>query len=210
MKVTAVFDVLSHWCLAAWPAFEAARAELGHDHVDLMLAPILNGFPMGVPAEYERWCYTRGTRAYEMTLHADWYEDTRTTTLWANAAAVAASLLGADLATSARAAMRAAMEEGALLGRRDVAVDAIASATGVDAHALDRSIDSADVGRALNDANATLVRWQCIERPSWRLENANGDRITMQGVWHKNAIVSCIAALKADERAYAEAGAPPF
>jgi predicted DsbA family dithiol-disulfide isomerase len=196
--------------LAAWPALEAARAELGDGAVELMLAPILNGFPMGVPAEHERWFYTRGTRAYDMTLRVDWYEDSRTTTLWANAAAVAASLLGADLATSTRAAMRAAMEEGALLGRRDVAVDTIARATGVDAHALDRLIDSADVGRALNDGNATLARWQCNERPSWRLENANGDCVTMQGVWHKDAILSCIAALKADERAYAEAGAPPF
>lgn len=144
MKVTAIFDVLSHWCLAAWPAFEAARAELGDDR----------GF------------YTRGSRAYQMTLHADWYEDARTTTLWANAAVIAASRLGAGLATSSRAAMRAAMEEGALLGRRDVAVEVIARAASVDAHALDRMIESAEVGRSLNDANAALARWQCSERPS--------------------------------------------
>lgn len=209
MKVTVAFDVLSHWCLAAWPAFEAARAEVGTDRIELLIAPIANGFPMGLPAAHERWFYGRGTLAYGMQLHADWYEDNRTTTLWANAAVVAAAHLGADLAETARGTMRAAMEERALLGRRDQAVETVARLAQLDAHALDRLIGSAEIGRHLNAANETLARWQCAERPSWRIENANGDFVTMQGVWQTAPVLACIDALRSDERAYAQAGTPP-
>lgn len=209
MKVTAVFDVLSHWCLAAWPAFEAALDEVGAARTELLIAPIMDGFPMGLPAEHERWFYQRGTLAYGMTLHPDWYEDNRTTTLWANAAVVAAAHLGADLAQTARATMRAAMEEGGLLGRRDVAVNTVARIAELDAHALDRLVDSAEIGRHLWGANEALASWHCAERPSWRVENANGDFVTMQGVWQSAPVLACIEALQSDERAYAQAGTPP-
>ena len=210
MKVTAFFDVLSHWCLAAWPAFERARTEVGTGSVDLLLAPIHNGFPMGLPAEQERWFYTRGTRAYGMNLRADWYENDRTTTLWANAAVVAASLAGAELAHTAYAVMRAGMGDGELLGRRDVAIDVAARVGRVSADQVARLIDDPRVGRRLNEANALLAQWQCVERPSWRIENANGDHATLQGVWQEDAIGSCIDALRSDESAYAQAGKPPF
>lgn len=210
MKVTAFFDVLSHWCLAAWPAFERARTEVGADNVDLLLAPVHNGFSIGFPAEQERWFYTRGTRAYGMTLRADWYENDRTTTLWANAAVVAASLAGADLGHTAYGVMRASMEDGELLGRRDVAIEVTARIARISTDDVARLIDDSKVGQQLNHANALLSQWGCVERPSWRIENANGDHATLQGVWQEEAIGSCIDALRNDERAYAEAGKPPF
>lgn len=204
-----MFDVLSHWCLAAWPAYESAVRRLGAANVELLLAPILNGFPMGLPPENEQWFYRRGTGAYGVTLRPDWYETDRTTTLWANAAIVAAAALGADLPDLAIRTMRAAMEEGALLGRRDVAVKTVARLAQLDATRLDSQIDDASTGRSLNAGNETLARWRCVERPSWRLENASGDFVVMQGVWHRAAIDACLDALQADETAYAAAGSPP-
>jgi 2-hydroxychromene-2-carboxylate isomerase len=209
MKVTAAFDVLSHWCLAAWPAYERAVEMVGPSNVRLLLAPIGNGFPMGMPPEAERWFYTRGTRAYGMTLDATWYETDRTTTLWANAAVVAAAALGADLAGVAHAAMESAMKRGEMLGRRDVAVATVARLAGLDPAGLSDEMERASTGRALNEANAALAAWHCAERPSWRLENANGDFVVMQGVWHRAAIEGSIDALSADEAAYRAAGAPP-
>lgn len=206
MRVIAIFDVLSHWCLAAWPAFEAAQAQAP---TELVLAPILNGFPMGAPAEHEAWFYKRGSLAYDMTLHSDWYENELSTTLHANAAVVAASLLGADLPKTTVAVMRAAMEDGVKMGRRDVAVTTVARIAGLDAAALDRSMRSAEAGRRLNAANAELQRIGCTERPSWLMENANGDRVVMQGIWQKEPILSSLTALQSDEQAYARAGAPP-
>jgi 2-hydroxychromene-2-carboxylate isomerase len=144
-----------------------------------------------------------------MTLRCDWYEDNRTTTLYANAAVVAASLLGADLAETAIKTMRTAMNDGAKLGRRDVAVETVARIASVDPHALDNMLDTAEVGRALNRGNEELQRIGCAERPSWYMENANGDHVAMQGVWQKDAVLATIAALHDDEEAYAKAGAPP-
>jgi len=206
MKITAVFDVLSHWCLAAWPAFEALRET---NPVELRLAPILNGFPMGVPAEHEQWFYRRGSLAYAMTLRADWYEDTRTTTLHANAAVIAAARLGADLAETAIGTMRAAMEHGGKLGRRNIAVRTVARIAHLDVHALEEMMNSAEVGRELNAANDFLRQIGCNERPSWYLENANGDHVAMQGVWQKDALLACAKALHDDEAAYAKAGPVP-
>lgn len=209
MKATAVFDVLSHWCLAAWPAYEDLKEKLGSSNVELLLAPIGNGFPMGMAPELEAWFYTRGTRAYGSVLRSGWYESDTTTTLWANAAVAAAATLGADLPSLAHATMEAAMKNGELLGRREIAVATLARIAGLDAARLNAQIDRAETGAALNAGNAALAQWGCAERPSWRLENANGDFVVMQGVWHAAALSACADALMADERAYAAAGTPP-
>jgi predicted DsbA family dithiol-disulfide isomerase len=209
MRVTVAFDVLSHWCLAAWAAFESARDRVGAANVELLLAPILNGFPMGVPPEHERWFYGRGSLVYSKQLRSDWYESDRTTTLWANAAVVAASALGADFEKTSHRAMTAAMEHGGLLGRRIVAVETVAQLTGIDAKRIDEQIDASATGRALNAGNAALEKWGCVERPSWRIENGIGDFTIMQGIWRVEPIVACIDALAADEKAYAAAGGPP-
>jgi hypothetical protein len=105
--------------------------------------------------------------------------------------------------------MIAAMQNGERLGRRDVAVATVARLAGIDASRLNAQIDRAETGRALNEANGALARWGCAERPSWRLENGNGDFVVMQGIWHAPALAAAADALIADEAAYAAAGAPP-
>jgi len=209
MKATVVVDVLSHWCLAAWPAYEALKEKLGSSNVEMLLAPVLNGFPMGIRPEAEAWYYTRVTRAYGEVLRSDWYESDTTTTLWANAAVAAAASLGADLAATAHRTMEAAMKNGEKLGRRDVAVAMVARIAALDAARLNARIDRAETGAALNDGNSALAKWRCVERPSWRLENANGDFVVMQGVWHASALTACADALMSDEAAYAAAGTLP-
>ena len=164
---------------------------------------------MGMRPEQEAWFYTRGTRAYGMVLRSDWYESDSTTTLWANAAVAAAAALGADFRALTRETMIAAMENGELLGRRKVALATVARLSGLDAKRLNEQIDRPATGEALNDGNAALARWGCSERPSWRIENANGDFVVLQGVWHAGAVIACADALLADEAAYAAAGTPP-
>lgn len=209
MKATAIFDVLSHWCVAAWPAYEALSEKLGSSNVELLIAPVHNGFTPGYTPETLAWYFKRGTRAYGAVLRSDWYENNTTTTLWANAAAVAAAALGADLPTVVRGAMDAAMKDGEKLGRRDVAVATIARISGIDAARLDGQLDRAETGATLNEGNAALARWGCSERPSWRIGNANGDFIVMQGIWNAAPLLACVDALQADEAAYAAAGGQP-
>lgn len=206
MKVSVFMDVLSHWCLAAWPAFEAARRECD---AELRLAPLNDGRPIGFAPEAERWFYKRGSLAYGTDLRSDWYESDSTTTLYANAAVAAAAFLGADLPQVAAGAMRAAMEDGAKLGRRDTAVTTISALASIDPAVLNSAMDSAEVEERLRRGNAELKSIGCNERPSWLITNANGDRVTMQGVWQSDAVLSVIHALRRDEAAYASAGSPP-
>lgn len=61
----------------------------------------------------------------------------------------------------------------------------------------------------LLDGNKRLAAIGGNERPTWHLQNDNGDFAVLQGIWHKEAVASVAEALLHDERAYATAGAPP-
>ncbi|HEX3549776.1 MAG TPA: DsbA family protein [Candidatus Elarobacter sp.] len=210
MKVTAFFDVLSHWCLAAQPAIDALRATLASDvELEVVLAPVSDGTPMGFTHDLEAWFYRRGTLAYGAELDAAWCEDADTTTWHANAAVAAAARSGADTAVLGARVSRAAMVDGRLLGREDEAARVVADLTGGDAGALREAMRADDVATALRAGNARLAAIGCGERPSWELVNANGDRAVLQGVWQAEAILPLVRAMLDDERAYRRAGPPP-
>jgi protein-disulfide isomerase-like protein with CxxC motif len=210
MKVTAFVDVLSHWCLAAQPALDALRATLADDvALEVVLAPLGDGAPVGFTHAQEAWYYTRGTLAYGRELDPGWCEGIETTTWHANAAVAAGVSFGANPIVLGRRVSRAAMVDGLLLGRESEAVRAVAKFTGVDEGALREAMHGEAVVSALHAGNARLAAIGCAERPSWELVNDNGDRAVLQGVWQAEAILPLARALLDDERAYRRAGAPP-
>jgi len=210
MKVTAFVDVLSHWCLAAQPALDALRATLADDVVlEVVLAPVGDGAPVGFTHEAEAWFYTRGTLAYGRELDPAWCEGVETTTWHANAAVAAGVAFGANPIVLGRRVSRAAMVDGLLLGRESEAVRAVAKFTGADEQALRDAMRGEAVAATLRAGNARLASIGCAERPSWELANGNGDRAVLQGVWQAEAILPLARALLDDERAYRRAGTPP-
>jgi protein-disulfide isomerase-like protein with CxxC motif len=210
MKVTAFVDVLSHWCLAAQPAFEALRATLADDVAfEIVLAPLGDGAPVGFTNEQESWFYQRGTLAYGRVLNAAWCEGVDTTTWHANAAVAAGVALGADPVELGYRVSCAAMVDGKLLGREDEAVHAVAQLTGLAEDTLRETMHSEAVVAKLHAGNAQLASIGCAERPSWELVNDNGDSAVLQGVWQAEAILPLAHALFEDERAYRRAGPPP-
>ena len=210
MKVTAYVDVLSHWCLAAQPAVDALRAMLADDvGLEVVLAPLADGAPVGFTHAQEAWFYTRGTLAYGTELDASWCEDAETTTWHANAAVAAGVSLGSNSIVLGRRVSRAAMVDGLLLGRESEAARVVAKFTGVDERALLEAMRSDAIVSALHAGNARLAAIGCAERPSWELVNDNGDRAVLQGVWQAEAILPLARALLDDERAYRRAGPPP-
>ncbi len=210
MKVTAFIDVLSHWCLAAQPALSALHATLADDvTVEIVIAPVGDGGPVGFPNAAEAWFYTRGTLAYVTKLKASWCEDETTSTWHANAAVAAAITLGANAVELAPRVSRAAMVDGAMLGREGEAVRVVSQSTGIAEDKLRNAMRSDAVVQALHAANARLAAIGCAERPSWELVNDNGDRAVLQGVWQAEAILPLARALLEDERAYRRAGLPP-
>ncbi|HWT06255.1 MAG TPA: hypothetical protein VN224_10900 [Xanthomonadales bacterium] len=210
MKVTAFVDVLSHWCLAALPALDALRGTLADDvSLDVVIAPLGDGAPVGFTNAAEAWFYTRGTLAYGTVLDPSWCEDETASTWHANAAVAAAVALGANTIALVRCVSRAAMVDGHLLGRESEAVRVVSTFTGIAEETLRETMRRDAVVSALHAANARLAAIGCAERPSWELVNDNGDKAVLQGVWQAEAILPLARALLDDERAYRRAGPPP-
>ena len=210
MKATAFVDVLSHWCLAALPALDALRGTLADDvALEVVIAPLGDGAPVGYTNAAEAWFYTRGTLAYGTVLDPSWCEDETTSTWHANAAVAAAIARGADPIALARSVSRAAMVDGKLLGRESEAVRIVSTSTGITEDKLRVTMQSDAIVQALHAANARLAAIGCAERPSWELVNDNGDHAVLQGVWQAEAILPLARALLDDERAYHRAGLPP-
>lgn len=210
MKVTAFVDVLSHWCLAAQPALEALRATLADDvALEVVFAPVADGEAVGFTNAAEAWFYKRGTLAYGTTLDPSWCEDESISTRHANAAVAAAVALGANPIELAPRVSRAAMVDGALLGRESEAARVVALLSGIAEPRLRAAMRGDVVAQALHAGNARLAAIGCAERPSWELVNDNGDRAVLQGVWQAEAIVPLARAMLDDERAYGRAGPPP-
>ena len=210
MKATAFVDVLSHWCLAALPALDALRGTLADDvSLEVVIAPLGDGTPVGFTNALEAWFYTRGTLAYGTVLDPSWCEDETTSTWHANAAVAAGIALGADPIALLRCVSRAAMVDGQLLGRESEAVRIVAAFTGVAEETLRETMRGDALVGALHAANVRLAAIGCAERPSWELVNDNGDKAVLQGVWQAEAILPLARALLDDERAYRRAGSPP-
>jgi hypothetical protein len=207
MKATLFVDVLSHWCLAAVPAAQSLL-DLGVDF-ELVYAPLKDGAPLGFTNEMETWFYERGSGAYDMQLSAAWCEGPHISTWAANAAAFAAGEVTGNQLNAAHAMMSAAMEHAALVGRPEEAYTAAASFAGVAAQEIERHASEARVRQILLDGNKRLAAIGADERPTWHLENRNGDYAILKGIWHKEAVASVAIALRQDEQAYIVAGEPP-
>lgn len=207
MKTTVFWDVLSHWCLASVPA---ARALQGLGEIEIAYALGGDGRALGYTTEMLAWYYQRGRLSYGRTFYADWCEGPETSTWYANAAAyVAGDILGDPIGV-AEAIGKAALEERALLGRPDEAFAQAAAIAGVHVSEIASRAAQPAVAQHLALGNARLKSLGLDERPSFVIENANGDRAIFKGLWERDALVAAAEALLRDEDAYRRAGAAPF
>ena len=207
MRATFFLDTLSHWCLVAVPAVRELET-LGV-RTEIVIAPVNDGKPMGVTNAFEAWCYERGTHAYAKTFDASWCEGPQSSTGPADIATLVAIDAGAKPLEAFEAIASEALERGALFARPDVVNAFAARLVHLDVAEFTRRAEDPAIARRLADGNARLVALGADERPTFLLENANGDRAILKGMWQRDAVVACAKALLADERAYANAGTPP-
>lgn len=208
MKAEFFVDVCSHWCLVAIPAAAALREM--NVQLEVVYAPLNNGEPLGFTNEMETWFYKRGAGAYGRDLKCDWCEGPETATWHANASAHAAGEILGDHLKGVHAIMLAAMEGGVLVGRAEEAHAVAAAAAGVPLQEIERRVSAAGLREMLNAGNQRLAAIGADERPTFVLENDNGDRVVFKGVWQKDAIVAAALALQHDEQAYTRAGPSPY
>lgn len=208
MKAEVYIDVVSHWCLVAVPAMEALR-EMGVP-VEIVYAPLNNGEPIGFTSDVESWFYKRGALAYGRDLKPDWCEGPEVGSWHANASAYVAGEIIGDQVKAAHGMMSAAMERGVLVGRAEEAHTVAAAIGNVPLQEIERRVSAAGLHEKLNAGNQRLAAAGANERPTFVLENANGDRSVLKGVWQRDALVAVAQAMMHDEAAYAKAGPPPF
>lgn len=208
MKAEYFVDVCSHWCLVAVPAVQALQ-DLGID-VEVVYAPLNDGKPLGFTSEMETWFYRRGTGAYGKTLHPDWCEGPDTSTWHANVSAFVAGEITGDQIAAAHAMMAAAMERGVLVGRAEEAHSVAAAYAKAPLEEIERRASAAGIHDRLLNGNRRLEAVGSDERPTFVLQNDNGDRAVFKGIWQRDAIVAAAQALLDDENAYKAAGPPPY
>jgi predicted DsbA family dithiol-disulfide isomerase len=94
------------------------------------------------------------------------------------------------------------MEEGRPVARRDVAIEVVARATGLDPHVLDEQMDAPAVIARLGDGNRAMAAYGVDQRPTLVLENAIPDRAILSGVWAYEPMAALVQAMLRDEERF--------
>jgi len=203
MRAEIFADVLSHWSFVAMPAVREL-ANLGE--VELVFAPSNAGNPLGFSAEEEAWAYRRGERTYGRKLSPAWCEGPATGTYHANAATLVAAQISGDPIGMTERMMSAAMEDGRLLGRAQVAYETAASLCGAKVEEIEARATSDAIRAKLDDGNRRLEKMLANERPTFYIVNEWGDFAILKGTWRTEPIQAVAHSLLEDDQIYRECG----
>ncbi len=203
MKITFYLDVLSLWCLYAMRSVERLEAEFGPRlELSWRPAPIRGDRPLGYGRAENRWYYARAEAITGHSLDPGWLEGPLTGTREANLAALAAAHLGHSGLEVPAALMRAAMEQGRPVARRQEAARIAAAAAGLDPYELEGAMDEGPVIARFHQGNAEMAAFGVDQRPVLVFENAIPDRAVLSGVWAYEPMAAIVAAMLSDEERF--------
>ena len=205
VRVTYFVEVISSWCLWAEPAWaELQRRYEGRVEFDWKTA-LMDETGLPVSPAQEEWFYRRsGTivRSPHM-LRPEWMEPGIKEYLAPNCVAVAARDLGAKGDAVRLALAHAAMREGQLVGRWEVAAAVASKASGIDADMLLAHARTPQVEKAVRDMAAEFAAFQINQRPAFVVDSVIGDRAVFSGIWRAEPLIATIEAMLEDAAAYA-------
>ena len=205
VRVTYFVEVISSWCLWAEPAWaELQRRYEGRVEFDWKTA-LMDETGLPVSRAQEEWFYRRsGTivRSPHM-LRPEWMEPGIKEYLAPNCVAVAARDLGAKGDAVRLALAHAAMREGQLVGRWEVAAAVASKASGIDADMLLAHARTPQVEKAVRDMAAEFAAFQINQRPAFVVDSVIGDRAVFSGIWRVEPLIATIDAMLEDAAAYA-------
>jgi predicted DsbA family dithiol-disulfide isomerase len=136
-------------------------------------------------------------------LNSGWLEPEIKQYLVPNYVAEAARDLGITDDGVRLALAHAAMREGKLVGRWDVAVAVAAEAARLDSATLLARSESPEIAARTRASTAEFQALQVNQRPTFLIENSIGDRSVFSGIVRCEPLVAALEALLADELAYA-------
>ena len=199
VKVTYYLEVISSWCFWAEPAWAELKQRYS-DRVEFGWKLALMD-ASGLPRSREQceWFYRRsGTIMRSPTmLNPGWFEPHIQEYLAPNLVAEAARELGVADDRARLAIARAGLIEGGKVGRWEEAAAAAARATGLDTGALVKLAKSPEIEVKARKTTAEFHALQVMQRPTFVLESAIGDRAVFSGLATAAPLMQTIDAMLA-------------
>lgn len=205
VRVTYFVEVISSWCHWAEPAWADLQQRFaGRAEFDWKIA-LLGETGLPVSRAQEEWFYRRSGTVVRSPymLRPEWMEPGLKEYLAPNCVAVAARDLGAKGDAVRLALAHAAMREGQLVGRWDVAAAVASKASGIDADMLLAHARTPQVEKAVRDMAAEFAAFQINQRPAFVVDSVIGDRAVFSGIWRIEPLAAAIDTMLEDAAAYA-------
>lgn len=210
VEIVYYLDVLSSWCYVADRALERIEEKYGDGVViDWRIAQLFDAGPLPYGQEEMAWYYIRTAKMTGVELNPSWHDSPQTTTVYANRAAEAARALGAVDSRVRRALARAALIDGKPLGRRDVAIEEAAGASGFSREQIAELMDSQTVAQRIAQATQEFSDLALPQRPSFVMRNTSGDLAVFSGLYTFEALDSVIREMLHASRVTDELGSGP-
>jgi predicted DsbA family dithiol-disulfide isomerase len=206
MKITYYLDLVSHWCLRAEPAWaELKKRYAGRVRFGWKFA-LIDPKNLVVTAGQEDWWYRRGdaVTGKPMRLSTGWVNPDRDSDYTAPLrVAEAARDLGHEDDIVRLALMHAAMVEGRPIGKMEVALAVVVSATNLPAEKLRVRAEAPEIMERILASTAEFNAHRITERPAFILEDEIGDKAVFSGLLQIEPLAATIDAMLADTAAYA-------
>ena len=200
MKITYYLEVISSWCFWAEPAWvELKERYAGRVEFGWKIALIdASGFP--VSREQCDWFYRRSGTAMRspFMLNSGWFEAGMKEYLAPNLVAEAAKDFGITDDRVRLAIAHAALREGRKVGQWEISAEVAAAAAGLDAAKLLARAKLPAVEARARATTAEFYALQVTQRPTFRLENAIGDRAVFSGLANLTPLAAALDAMLAD------------
>jgi predicted DsbA family dithiol-disulfide isomerase len=203
MQLTYFYDVCSMWCALGDEVLAKIREQYGpRVLITRKIALINEGEPMDAGLEQERWYYDRCEVATGRRFDHRWIEKRGQSTWVPNRVIHVAEKLGRG-AEVLEALKNEGLIKGRFILRHDVALDIAIAASGIERAKFESLLDDPATIKEIRTTTAEFGKLQLNQRPTFVIRSAIDDTVIFSGLYRAEPILSALAAMIADEDAYA-------
>lgn len=203
-------DVLSSWCHVADHALERVRSKYGDDlDVEWRVAQLFEFGALPFTREQLQWYYARTAQVSGIQMSAQWHDSPHTTTVYANEAAEAARMLGANGDALRLALSRAALIDGKPLGHREAVVAEAARLAGLEPAELSRTMETDDVKARIRQTTREFEDLALTQRPSFVMRSTINDLAVFSGLYTFESFDAVVGEMIRAARINRDYGAEP-
>jgi predicted DsbA family dithiol-disulfide isomerase len=205
VSVTYYTEVVSSWCFWVEPAWAQLKSRFANKVHFEWKSALMDG--VGLPTSRAQcdWFYRRSGTIMRspVMLNSGWFEPALEKYNIPNYVAEGAKNLGSIGDEVRLAIMRAALVDGAKVGRWEVALEIGARAGGLDPERLRMEAQSEATIQRAHETTREFYSFQVNQRPAFLVQNSIGDRAVFSGLVAIEPLAATIEAMIHDSAAYA-------